>query len=289
MKTKKVFLINSFACSDKIDNIKESIKKAMAGEEYEIIESQKPGHISEAVKSYSNSTVFSVGGDGTLLETVNGAAQTDNEIFVVPAGSGNDFCRVLTDERDYQKVLLDIKAYSPKTVDCGKAGNTYFANIASVGYDAEIVKNASKFKDKPLLRKFSYILSIFYTLFTFKPLKLKLTIDGVVYEQKFLLAAFANGQYYGGGIHIAPTAIIDDGYLDVYLADAMNKFQILMILPKLLNGSHVNHPKVKIIKAKKIEVSSESPFLLNLDGDLSDCCGTEISIIENGITYYCKK
>ena len=73
------------------------------------------------------------------------------------------------------------------------------------------------------------------------------------------------------------------------LADAMNKLQIVMILPKLLNGSHVNHPKVKVVRAKKIEVSSETPFLLNLDGELSECSGTEIKIIENGITYYCKK
>ena len=286
---KKIFLINSFACSDKIENVKESIKKAMDGEEYEIIESQKPWHITEIVKQYSNSIIFSVGGDGTLLETVNGAAETDNKVFVIPAGSGNDFCRILTDERDYLKILSDINSYNEKTVDCGKAGNTYFANIASVGYDAEIVKNAAKFKNKPVLRKFSYILSIFYTLFTFKPLHLKLTIDGVEYDQNFLLAAFANGQYYGGGIHIAPTAIVDDGYLDVYLADAMNKLQILMILPKLLNGSHVNHPKVKVVRAKKIEVSSKTPFLLNLDGELSECSGTEIKIIENGITYYCKK
>ncbi|MBQ4628347.1 MAG: diacylglycerol kinase family lipid kinase [Clostridia bacterium] len=285
---KKVFLLNAFACADKIDILRESIKNAMDGEEYEIIESQKSGDLTAVAKELKGCTVFSVGGDGTLFEVINGAAESDNEVFVIPAGSGNDFCRLLTKERDYRKVLADCRSYSVRSSDCGKAGDTYFANIASVGYDAEIVKNSVKFKNIPILRKFSYIISIFYTLFAYKCLDLKITIDRVVYDQKFLLAAFANGEYYGGGVHIAPTAKIDDGYLDVYLADKMNFIQILMILPRLLNGSHVNHKKIKVIKAKNVEVTSKTPFLLNLDGELYESNGTSIKIIENGIKYYCK-
>lgn len=96
---KKVFLLNAFACADKIDILRESIKNAMDGEEYEIIESHKSGDLTAVAKELKGCTVFSVGGDGTLFEVINGAAESDNEVFVIPAGSGNDFCRLLTRER----------------------------------------------------------------------------------------------------------------------------------------------------------------------------------------------
>lgn len=285
---KNVFLINSYSCEKKIDDIRNLIKTVMANEEYETVESSYRGEITEVVKKLENSTVFSVGGDGTLLEVINGAAKTDNDIFVVPAGTGNDFCRVLTNEKDYKKVLSDYRSYVVKSVDCGKAGDYFFANIASVGYDAEIVKNSMKFRKIPVLKKISYIASLLYTVFTFKPIRPRLEIDGKTYEKPLLLAAFANGEYYGGGIHIAPTAKIDDGYLDVYLCDAVSRIALIFILPKLLNGSHIKDKHVQIIKAKEIKLSSEKPLLLNLDGELEEITETTISVVENGARFYCK-
>ena len=281
---KKVFLINSYSCRDKLDEVKRLIETVMGDEEYDVIESTHSGHLTEVAKQYENCVLFPVGGDGTLLEVINGAAGTDNEIFVIPAG--NDFCRVLTDEKNYKKVLEDFRSYSADNVDFGKAGDTYFTNIASVGYDAEIVKNSLKFKQKPVLRKFSYLVSLIYTIFTFKPLKLHLEIDGTVYDKTLLLAAFANGQYYGNGIHIAPTATIDDGYLDVYLCDSVSRPKLILLLPKLLNGSHVKDKHMHIIKAKTVKISSETPILLNIDGELKEISETTVSIIEGGAKIY---
>lgn len=286
---KKVFLINSYSCGKKLDKVRNLIKSVMGNEEYETVESAYRGEITEVVKKFENCTVFSVGGDGTLLEVINGAAQTNNDIFVVPAGTGNDFCRILTDEKDYRKVLCDYRSYTVKQIDCGKAGETFFANIASVGYDAEIVKNSMKFRKIPVLKKISYIASLLYTVFTFKPIKPKLEIDGITYEKPLLLAAFANGEYYGGGIHIAPTAKKDDGYLDVYLCDAVSRLALIFILPKLLNGSHIKDKHVHIIKAKEIKLSSEKPLLLNLDGELGEVTEKTISVVEGGARFYCKE
>jgi YegS/Rv2252/BmrU family lipid kinase len=285
---KKVFLINSYSCRDKLEEIRRLIKTIMGDEEYETVESEYKGQITEVVKNLKNCVLYSVGGDGTLVEVINGAAGSDNEIFVVPAGTGNDFCRMLTDEKDYKKVLQDHASYTAAATDCGKAGETYFANIASVGYDAEIVKNSLRFKKIPVLRKISYIASLIYTIFTYKPIKPRLEIDGEIIEKPLLLAAFANGEYYGGGIHIAPTAKIDDGCFDVYLCDSVKRLTLITLLPKLLNGSHVKDRHIHIIKAKEIKLSSETPLLLNLDGELEETTETTVSLIEGGAKFYRK-
>ena len=51
----------------------------------------------EIVKQYTNNLeetiIYSVGGDGTLNEVVNGIANSNKILGIIPAGSGNDFVR----------------------------------------------------------------------------------------------------------------------------------------------------------------------------------------------------
>ncbi|MBR5721436.1 MAG: diacylglycerol kinase family lipid kinase, partial [Clostridia bacterium] len=86
-----------------------------------------------------------------------------------------------------------------------------------------------------------------------------------------------------------PTAKIDDGYLDVYLCDAVSRLKLITLLPKLLNGSHVKDKHMHIIKAKEIKLSSEKPLLLNIDGELEEVTETSVSVVENGARFYCKE
>ena len=279
---KNVFLVNSYACRGKIDELVMLINEKTGGD-CEIYLSQKEGDITEKAKTLHGCTVFSLGGDGTFREAVNGVADTDNIVCAVQIGSGNDFVRSLGEKRDLETILSGLENYSERKIDVGTVNGEYFANITSVGYDAEVVKNAEKFKKTPLLRRFSYILSVFYTLFTFKGLSVSAEIDGEKFDGKVLLIACANGQYYGGGIRIAPTAVLDDGLLDVYLVDNISMFRLLTFLPRLLNGSHINIKYVHRFLAKKVTITSDEDFILNIDGDLFPRRSAEIGIVPGGL------
>lgn len=283
---KKIFIINPVSAKEKFDHAIECIKKQpyFNENEDEILVSEYAGHITVLAAAHPDCEIYSVGGDGTFLEAVNGVKDTGCPVCFMPMGSGNDFIRSVSSVQDFDSVAEGLKNPKHRTIDLGLIDGGCFANIASVGFDAEIVKNALKFKDNPILRKFSYILSIFYTLFTYKGLHLKMTVDGEVVEGDFLLVAVANGQYYGGGIKIAPTAVIDDGYLDVVYAPAMSRLKVLTILPRLLNGSHLNHKLVRRVLAKNVSIESPETFLRNTDGDLFPVKSTDISIKENGLT-----
>jgi len=279
--------MNAHACSDKSENVINTIKCAEGDNEYTIFKSEAPGDLTRHAKEQENSIIFSLGGDGTIFETVNGMAESSNAICPIPAGSGNDFCRILSNENNYRKVLLGHKGYSVKKFDCGKADDLYFANIASIGFDAEVVANAQKFKHIPGLRKISYIIAVFYTLFTFRGSSAKITIDGNVYDKRFLLCAVANGRYYGGGIDIVPIANPRDGLFDVLIVDCMSMLKLFFLLPTMVNGKHIHLKVVHVFQAKKVTVESDKPFILNLDGELFERKKTEMKIIEKGLNVYC--
>lgn len=283
---KKIFIVNPVSAKSKLDYAVSSIKAQsyFNDAEDEILFSEYAGHVTEIAAAHPDCEIYSVGGDGTFLEAVNGVKETGCPVCFIPLGSGNDFIRSVSDIKDFDSVVKCLNNPVKKILDLGLIDGECFSNIASAGFDAEIVKNAQKFKNNPILRKFSYILSIFYTLFTYKGVHLKVTIDGESMEGDFLLIAVANGQYYGGGIKIAPKAVVDDGLLDVVYAPAMSKLKVLTILPRLLNGSHLSHKLVTCVTAKKVTIESEDSFLRNTDGDLKPATFTDISIRDNGLT-----
>ncbi|MBY0755689.1 acylglycerol kinase family protein [Clostridium sardiniense] len=97
---KHIFIINPVAGKGKgldferkIHNIFKKINFP-----YEIIVTKESGHAIEVVKKITSKEkciVYSIGGDGTLNEVLNGIINSDSSLAVIPAGSGNDFARTL--------------------------------------------------------------------------------------------------------------------------------------------------------------------------------------------------
>jgi diacylglycerol kinase family enzyme len=83
-----------------------------------------------------------------------------------------------------------------------------------------------------------------------------------------LSVVVANGGYLGGGMHIAPQAELGDGLLDVVVIGDLGKLELLKELPTVYKGTHINHPKVRMKKARRITIESPEPMLVHADGEL---------------------
>jgi len=79
----------------------------------------------------------------------------------------------------------------------------------------------------------------------------------------------ANGQIFGKGMKVAPGAELDDGLFDSVLVRGFKFFEFCRHGWKLMNGSHVTHPKVTVIRGSKVEAWPEGneDVLLELDGE----------------------
>lgn len=289
---KHVFILNPKAGFERTEQLKKLIREKF-GQLAEIRLTERAGHATQIAREYTNSTIYAVGGDGTANEVMSGTVGSTNTLCVIPEGSGNDFVRSLYKKipKSKQKaaaILERVKDFCETKIDCAKANDGFFMNIASVGFDAEVVRNSERYKSNPILRRISYILSMFYTIFHFRGVDLEGEIDGVPFRQKSLLLCIANGVYYGGGIKIAPEAKINDGKLDVYLIKDVPVWLFLSIMPLLAIGKHTHLPPVKHIRAEKVKIRGKD-LLLNLDGELSPTEEAFIEILPAGLSILAPK
>ena len=274
---KYVFIINPASGKTDYDKIKENIIKTLENEEYEIYETKAPKEATEIAsrfKNEENTIVYSVGGDGTLNEVVNGIAEGKCKLGIIPTGSGNDFYRSLK-EAQTENVRLDL----------GKVNGRYFINISSVGMDAETCNNANKIKSKIKLQS-SYYLALIHTFLTFKSKSLKLKIDKNVYAGDYIIAAICNGKYYGGGFKIAPVASFDDNQFDIYLVSKAGKLKLIKILLALLKSEHEKYNEVRKYTGKNITITSENNLIVNIDGEITISKNIEIEMIEDALIIY---
>ena len=279
---KRVFILNPQAGFKKTEQLTQWIRQAF-GDEAAIRLTEYPGHGTEIAREYENAVIYAVGGDGTANEVMCGTVGTDNPLCVVPAGSGNDFVRTVYaalpgKKRTPEYIIPASKEMEERRIDGAKVNDTYFMNIASVGFDAEVVRNAARYENKPGLRKISYILSMFYTIFHFHGVDLEVEADGEKYRQKALLCCVANCRYYGGGICIAPEADPADGLLETYLIESVSPLRFLSMMPKLARGKHTKVKFVKRISARHIIIRGEG-LTLNVDGELSPVEQAEIRVL----------
>ena len=282
---KHVFILNPQAGFKKTEQMKTLIQNSF-GKLAEIRLTERAGHATEIAREYVGSVLYAVGGDGTANEVLCGTVGSDNTLCVIPQGSGNDFVRTLyakvKGKHDPKKILNKLKDFCQRKIDCGRANQSFFMNIASVGFDAEVVRNSERYKNNPLLRRFSYILSMFYTIFHYHGTDLEGEIDGVPFRQKSLLFCIANGKYYGGGIKIAPEAVIDDGKLDAYLIESVPAWVFLSVMPLLAVGKHTGLRFVKHVRAEKIVIRGKD-LTLNLDGELSPAQEAIFEVLPGGL------
>lgn len=267
-----LFIINPIAGGGKAEKIIPLIQDFMDSHKrkYKIITTTKPREAIDIAKNNVDNyeIIVAVGGDGTINEVAKGIIIAGRgTLGIVPAGTGNDMVKSLGISLNPEKSLETIIRGSRREIDIGKVNNINFINIASVGFDAEVIVNHSKFKGR-IKGKLVYILSVIYTLFNYKNKKLEIEIDGEELIEDIVLLAVGSGKYYGGGMKILPSAKVDDEYLYICIISGISKLRMLYLFPTLFEGNHVNYKKyVKIYKAKNIKVNSKEKIHLNVDGD----------------------
>lgn len=271
-----LFIINPVAGKGKAEEIIPLIQGKMEENHlrYEIILTTQPGEATniayEMVDNFP--IVIAVGGDGTVNEVARGLInRKKGKLGIIPAGTGNDLSKSLGLSLDENKALQAIINGNSKNMDIGLVNNNLFLNIASVGFDAEVVRNVEGIK-KRIKGKVAYILGVIVTLFSFKKQEMILEMDGQVFKRNMVLLAVGNGGYYGGGMNILPMADLSDGYFSICLVKNMNNLSMLFLFPSIFKGKHLKYTKyVEIFKAKTVIVRNKEDRIINVDGDLILC------------------
>ncbi len=196
-----------------------------------------------------------VGGDGMVHLAVQAVAGTGVALGIVPAGTGNDTARFLGIPRGDPQLAADVVVASHvRTVDLGRAGETYFVNVLSTGFDAVVSERALRMRwPRGQLR---YAAATLGELRVFRPLPYTLDFEGRSLEREAMLVAVGNGPTFGGGLRITDGAEVDDGLLDVVVINAMSRPELVRTYPRLYRGSHVRHPAYEHHRVRSVTVGS---------------------------------
>jgi YegS/Rv2252/BmrU family lipid kinase len=255
-----------------------------AGIEFEEAFTAKPGEATEiarrAVKE-KRGVIGAVGGDGTVYEVVNGFFEdgevipTTTSLGLIPFGTGSDHQRSFNvpDGVLAARVLVDGQARVIDAVRVRIGGRTlFYTSIAEAGLGAFVADKVNRMP-KTLGGKASFQIGSLRGIAGWKHVPVKVVIDGTVTRELTAQAVtIANCQFYGGGMMIAPMAVPDDGLLDVIVTGAIGKLESIVGLGKIYSGAHIDDPKLKrwfeIFRAKRVEVDSQVPVLVQLDGEI---------------------
>lgn len=229
--------------------------------------------VSDKTAARRLSRVIVIGGDGTVHGILPAIIATGLPIGIIPAGSGNDFARGLSIPFKAEDALRIALEAPSKACDYIEAFGELSVTVVGVGLDAEVAYavNTSRWKkwfNALRLGYVIYIYSLLHTLLVYRPIALKLSVDGSAYEfQKVWLMAVANMPYFGGGMNISPHSQPNDGEVEVCVVHGLNRFGFLRAFPSVYKGTHVTHPNVTFMRGKHIEATAARALRAHGDGE----------------------
>jgi diacylglycerol kinase (ATP) len=244
-----------------------------------VLETREHNHATlltrDAVRS-GYRTILSVGGDGTLHEVVNGLMEhgqprDDVRLGVIPAGTGMDFQRNMGIRFGLRRAVKGLLAGTERRIDIGIAHGDIpraFINFAEVGLGAAVVAREARFGPAWPGRA-SFFVAAIEAAMKDDNIAAGISIDGVdLWRGAVTSVVVANGPYFGGGMRIAPPAIMDDGHLDTVVLADFSKLERLTQIWKIYPGVHMKHRKVLWQRASEVVVETDGPAYLDLDGEL---------------------
>lgn len=238
------------------------------------------GHAIELARAAAEAgatTVVAMGGDGTLHEVVNGVLTAKGErpsIGLIPGGRGSDFARGSQVPRDIDR-CLELLTRPPRTIDAGRVTlpdrEMHFINIADAGLGGFTVETANRWQ-LPISGQLTYLLATAWGTFSYSGSPMVLTYEDEKGQPgrlagKFLVVAVCNGTFFGGGMHVAPQAKLDDGLFDVTVIEARGVWHLVRYSPTLYDGTLLQQPGALSFRCRKVTLESPDIVPMDVDGE----------------------
>lgn len=234
--------------------------------------------------------IVAVGGDGTMNEVVSGLFDCSPEgkepqlirddliLGGVRAGTGGDFARLFKLPHRLPASVAHLGGDSTSACDLGwveyldhsgAPGGRAFINIASFGLSGLVVDKVNK-STKAFGGRASFFAGTLRALAGYRPTEVRIEVDGDVFiRESMMTTAVANGQFFGGGMHIAPEAKIDDGLFDLVTQLRTGPREILRMRDLYAGRAHL-WPSVRCTRGAMVEAFPMNPVdrvLLDVDGE----------------------
>ncbi|WP_369198183.1 diacylglycerol kinase [Streptomyces djakartensis] len=205
--------------------------------------------------------LVAVGGDGMAHLALRAVAGTPTPLGLVAVGTGNDFARALgmpvRQPAAAGRMIADaLKGGRIRDIDLGQVGDRWFGTVLACGFDSRVNDRGNRMRWPA--GRLRYDLAMIAELAGLRPVPYRIRLDdGEALEVEATLVAVGNGPSYGGGMRICPGADLTDGLLDVTVVGHCSRRTLLRVFPGVYRGTHVEHPKVAVLRAARVEIAAD--------------------------------
>lgn len=211
--------------------------------------------------------IIVAGGDGTLNAAAQGLLQSGLPLGIIPMGTANDLARTLELPADLDACVDVIARGRQRRIDVGLVNERPFFNVASIGLSTTLAKELT-YETKRRLGRLGYAFAAMKSLARARPFHATIETPSDTVDVKTLQIAIGNGHFYGGGMSVEESALIDDGRLDLYSLEVSNAWKLALMLRSFRHGRHSAWDEVRSIQGRNFTVRTRRPRAINADGEI---------------------
>jgi YegS/Rv2252/BmrU family lipid kinase len=269
----------------------------------------RPGHAIDLARDAARDgrpLVVAVGGDGTFHEAANGVLdagagpRSETAVGYVGLGTGGDFRRTLGVAHRLDAYVDAVAGAREAPIDVGKltyrapdgaAASRWFVNVLSAGMGGLVDRYIGR-TTKSLGGRAAYFAASARALVAAERghLQCGVALGDERHELRVAtyMLAICNGRYFGGGMHVAPMAKLDDGRFEVVSMDAPSKLAFAAYSTKIYTGAHLANPDVRHFGCDRMTLDLEneharSVFLLDVDGEPLGGLPLEVELVPRAL------
>jgi diacylglycerol kinase (ATP) len=246
--------------------------------------STRAGELTELARTSDAELLVVVGGDGAINEVVNG--RRDAELAVIPRGTGMDFVRTYRIPTSFEDAVAVARDGRGREIDLGHArlssGERWFANVASVGMSGAVAMRANAMS-KAFGGKATFFYALTREFLTWRNTEVTVRLDDGVRHGRMHDVVIANGQWHAGSMWLAPDAAPDDGLFDVLFVGDITKLDFLTTARKLYKGTHLEHPKLDVVRSAAVDIDAPVPLPIETDGEVAGTTPARFEVVPRAL------
>lgn len=266
---KILFIINPVSGAGKRKDDEQFIKNFFTESQYEVSVVYTSGAgsaftIATQAKTMNYRIMVAAGGDGTVNEVAQAICGTDISLGIIPLGSGNGLARHHKIPMNIIKALENIKSNHTIWHDVIKINEYLSFNVSGIGFDAHV---ASLFGKDGTRGLYGYLKLVLTEFSNYKDQNFRIRSSNSEMESKAMLLAIANSTQFGNEAVIAPSAITNDGIVNITMVRKMNFWRLpsfaLMVFAKQISNSKF----ATFLSGHEFTITSDSLLPLHIDGE----------------------
>ncbi|RME15361.1 MAG: hypothetical protein D6799_06105, partial [Bacteroidetes bacterium] len=210
--------------------------------------------------------------DGTINSFLPIIVENKKILGIIPSGSGNGLARTLGIPLNPLEALAQISQFKPQYIDVGKIKlftdkeviEKYFICAVGLGIDANM---ADRFEKQTIRGLTGYVLAGIKELFSYKPVNAKIRADHqAIRENAYIILSVMNIPQYGNDFYIAPSARMNDGFLNLVLLEKTGIWTYLYVGFNFLMKKEKS--PVQYFKVKHVDIDIHSDNIhYHIDGE----------------------